>query len=292
MKEESCYRFELFTFQKGLLDDCIDATYIIHLENNGRLENIQSQLKEFYPSKKVYIVYNKGFRNCKKDTHINTPPLDLVDAFINVFEHAEKENYDNILVLEDDFMFHEDIKNNEDCKNISFFLQKKKNTNFQYSLGCVPHLQIPCSQNMKHYNILISTGTHSVIYSKKYREQILKLDKRQIKDWDYYNNVQYYFYRYTYYRPLCYQLFSDTENSDFWGYEHYFIRIFATILRMRLKSLDLDKQPEPGYSYMYMYSKLPFFVIIILLTVIILIVLVILFYLIYINKSISKRRRK
>jgi hypothetical protein len=34
-----CYRFELLEFE--------DATYILHLEGNGRLDHIHEQLKKF-----------------------------------------------------------------------------------------------------------------------------------------------------------------------------------------------------------------------------------------------------
>jgi hypothetical protein len=41
------YRFEEHNFEDGMFDACIDATFIIHLENNGRLEHIQKQLTDF-----------------------------------------------------------------------------------------------------------------------------------------------------------------------------------------------------------------------------------------------------
>ena len=33
----NCYNFVQCNFDKGLLNDIIDATYVIHLENNGRI---------------------------------------------------------------------------------------------------------------------------------------------------------------------------------------------------------------------------------------------------------------
>jgi len=35
-----CYIFEKIIFNDGLLNDNIDATYILHLENNGRINEI------------------------------------------------------------------------------------------------------------------------------------------------------------------------------------------------------------------------------------------------------------
>ena len=44
MNISSCYTFEQIEYSNGLLD--LDATYIIHLEGNGRIENIDSRTAE------------------------------------------------------------------------------------------------------------------------------------------------------------------------------------------------------------------------------------------------------
>ena len=44
---ESCYNFEKLNYKAGLFDETVDATYIIHLEGNGRYENILKQLEEY-----------------------------------------------------------------------------------------------------------------------------------------------------------------------------------------------------------------------------------------------------
>ena len=41
----NCYTFIEYNFNEGLFDKTIDATYIIHLENNGRFESIIKQLE-------------------------------------------------------------------------------------------------------------------------------------------------------------------------------------------------------------------------------------------------------
>ena len=53
-----CYDYEEYNFNNEILD--VDATYIIHLEGNGKYESIIDQLHKFPISKKVYIVLNKG----------------------------------------------------------------------------------------------------------------------------------------------------------------------------------------------------------------------------------------
>ena len=101
-----CYHYEKYHFEKGLLD--IDRTYIIHLEGNGRLDNIYKQLEEFHISKEVYILFNKGYKKCNKNLEEQKSTFDLIDAFMTIFEHAR--DLDNILILEDDFFFDKDIE--------------------------------------------------------------------------------------------------------------------------------------------------------------------------------------
>jgi len=91
-----CYRFEKIIFNDGLLSDEVNATYILHLENNGRYESIMEQINEYHPTNIVYICYNKGYANCKKAEYIDATALDLVDANLHIFKHAKDHNYDNI----------------------------------------------------------------------------------------------------------------------------------------------------------------------------------------------------
>jgi len=253
----SCYRFEKLVYDTGLLDDGIDATYIIHLEGNGRYADIMNQLRQYQPSKTVYILFNKGFKKCKKDPHINIPPLDLIDAFLHIFKHANQEHYGNILILEDDFMFSEKIHNPSTRHIVCNFLNQHKSEDFQYLLGCAPYIRIPYSIDLYHYIINCAGGTHAVIYSESNRDTILHKDKRHIKDWDIENN--FYSRRYMYHEPLCYQLYPETENSkngagdpnDLMYILNYLRVIVLNIIK---KLLSLDTQVEPGYSILYMMS--------------------------------------
>ena len=183
MINDECYRFEKIEYQYGLLDSCVDATYILHMESDiERIKHIESQLKLFQPSKVVYILYNKGYTKCNKKLHKNEPSIDLIDAFITAFKHAKEKNYDNILVLEDDFIFNDDIKDPEVQIDISSFLQEHSNKTFIYILGCIPHLQIPYYYN--HSIVVSKSGTHAIIYPLLFREKILNTEQKTINDWD------------------------------------------------------------------------------------------------------------
>ena len=61
------YKIKTINNNKGLFDNSIDATYIIYLEGNiKRLRNIEKQLNNTIPTKKIHILINKGWRKSKK----------------------------------------------------------------------------------------------------------------------------------------------------------------------------------------------------------------------------------
>jgi hypothetical protein len=190
-------------------------------------------------------------------------------------------NYNNILILEDDFQFSEKIREPAICKDINDFLLGKPKEKFIYYLGCLPIIQT--IGNTNHNQIFVSCGTHSVIYSKAMREHIINDHQSgSIFDWDIFHNLNIFNYnRYLYKEPLCYQLFPETDNSKSW------VNPFgmATIMKYLLKSLSLDKKVEPGYSYFYMFSKCLFFLLL-------LVMIFICYYLWSYCIQCSKQRRK
>jgi len=245
-----CYKFEPIQYDDGILNACVDATYIIHLEGNGRLDSIRAQLEMYHPSDQVYILFNKGYKKCEKS--ISSPGHDLIDAFLQCFQHAKSNGFGNILILEDDFIFSEEIKNKKHVDAISSFIHDK--TDFMYLLGCLPFLQIPASLDLAHYHA-ISCGTHAVIYDETFREQIVMLHSNKISDWDVFLNAQYFSNRYCYYLPLCFQLFPPTDNSKHWGVDNVILFFLGQILFKVIQILNLNESIEPGYSIFYGFSK-------------------------------------
>lgn len=243
-----CYTFSEIKSDYGLLDKCVDVTYIIHLENDySRLLNIKNQLQEYVPTKLIYILYNKGFKKCKKNKVTNTSD-DLIDSYLSIFRHAKNRNYNNILILEDDFLFNKSIKQKKINNNINLFINNLDN-NFIYYLGCVPYIQIPT--NFYHNRLILSGATHACIYSQKARDIILK-NKNNITDWDIFLNTQNSITRYTYWKPLCYQLFPQTENSK----NEKKIPIVTNLKNSIKIFLNMDKQTEPGYTFFYNISNI------------------------------------
>jgi hypothetical protein len=261
---DSCYSLHAINFTEGILDDCIDATYIIHLEGNGRLEHIYQQLNTFHPSKKIFILFNKGYKKCSKQNYVDKPPIDLIDAFLTVMKDAQNKNFHNILILEDDFIFHNDFLEPPHNKHIIHFVNNNKEKEFVYLLGCLPYLQIPYS----YYNrrILWKSGTHACIYSKNMCKTILQKNKEDINDWDVFTNI--HCQQYMYYKPLCYQLFTNTENKKYWLY----LPLLSDLNNFYKKRFLLDKQVEPGYTYYYWFSFIFLFFIIFIVIIVFVII--------------------
>ena len=263
-KNKSCYQYKKILFQDGLLNDSVDATYIIHLHNNGRYDDIMEQLEKYHPTNLVYIVFNQGYKKCEKELPKKTPAYDLTDTFLQIFKNAQEKGYKNILILEDDFQFSDKIREPSVCKDINAFLLEKQNERFIYYLGCLPIIQTTGLTN--HNRGLLTLGTHSAIYSNAMREHIIHDHPQEsMFDWDLFHNLNIFNYkRYLYKEPLCYQLFPETENSKSW----FNPLGIATITKFILGALSLDTKVEPGYSIFYMFSKILFLLLLLVMVLI------------------------
>jgi hypothetical protein len=242
-----CYRFELIEFEDCIFEN-IDATYIIHLEGNGRINHIFDQLKKYHPSKKVYIVFNKGYKNCEKDLARQRTIEDLVDANMTIFEHAQQ--YKNVLVLEDDFIFSEDIKKHS--THVDEFLKRE---DFVYQLGSVPFLAYPI--DMYHWRVYGLTS-HANIYSPSSRTLLLdhyRDNNASISHIDYY--IATVLPVYMYYKPLCYQTFPMTENRKRHteNYSPLMSYIIKTIFDTFISWTNLENEPTKGFAIMYFCAK-------------------------------------
>lgn len=253
-----CYRFEQIKYKDGLLSNCVDATYIIHLEGNGRIDNIRKQLEEYHPTTTAYIVFNKGYKKCEKPQHVKNSALDLVDANLEIYKHAEQQRYGNILVLEDDFIFSEKIKEIKHRNNICEFLKKKQNEPVCYCIGAIPWLIYP----VDYYNYSgVMADMHATIVNNHTRKNALSVNPARIDDWDNDYTLSKCRKKYCYYTCLCYQLHTETENSKNWGHNYKIVTNITTpIILFLFKLLKLDKQPEPGFSVIYLFSKLISFI--------------------------------
>ena len=241
------YRKELHKFNSPIWD-FIDMVYIMTLESSKeRHKNIFTQINNYNIASNISIIYNKGYRNSNKVLPgiDNNPPIkveksyqDLTHMVQYVYKDALKNNYDTILILEDDFIINEEIINEEVKQNIKNIIKFKKNSELLLKLGCIPFLSFKYNNNFK--NVVWSAGNHAIIYNKNAIKKATKIIK-----YDYDENMNSVFFcdQLMYSSPLVYATWPETENythaplkniSDYW-----------------LKLLLLDKYPNPGFFYLY-----------------------------------------
>lgn len=246
------YKFEENNYESGFLDKSVDAAYIIHLSGNGRLESVKRQINAKHPSKTTYILHNSGYKSGLKPDYIKTSSLDLVDAFITIFKHSQENNYNNILILEDDFVFSDDIESH--INNVDEFIKSKNNERFIYLLGCVPGIVSKYDDN--HMKRINSIGCHGIIYSNKFITKTLRRQIRDISDWDFFTNKEKKSYMYK--KALVYQPFPVTENSKGWGKNtggdigNFYGSIIHFYLNKSIENNDNDL--ERSYDYFYRTS--------------------------------------
>lgn len=258
---KKCYRFDSILHPNGILDNIIDAVYVLLLEHSHRTKSVYTQLNILPLCKHIHIQINKGYKHCDKNLKVNDTLYDVTHALFNIFKDAKQKKYKNILILEDDFMFDDRILNKSILQDLDYFINKEP---FDiYYLGCIPILLKSNIKYYKHLPLIFGFCIHSAIYTKEARHKIMKAYKdTTIFDGKFIegNLNKICDKLYCYYKPLCYQIFEETEQSKKW---------MLGPLKSFIKKNKLDKKPQPGfdtiYFYIYIFHIIILFIIIFLL---------------------------
>ncbi len=219
MRNDTCYLLEPISSQSGIFDSIIDACYIIYLSGNeARYERILSQTRELPLCKNTLLCHNFGYKKCHKRLKDQRSTYDLIDAYMYIFNDALEKKYDQIAVLEDDFIYENALFTSHHQKSVCDFLEKKKcaSRDFVYSLGALPYLQSLHLIHPRHTHVYLSSGTHAMIYPKCAIKKIYH-QRDHIHDMDLYLNQYYFYKKYGYTLPLITQTFPETENAKSWG---------------------------------------------------------------------------
>lgn len=272
------YSFKTIDFNCGLYDSFVDMTYVLLMENSEREKHVYEELEKFKPTEKVKVQYNKGYKKCKKTLCEKKANWDLFDAHYNVILDAYRNNYTNILILEDDFVINKNIIFNEDTINeISEFINN--NEVDLYLLGIIsPKFNF----NNKHqqcpdlFNIPCG-GTHGYIMNyngmRKFLNYYENLDCNVLGelsdnghiDWFYSNS----FNTYTYHKPLIVQPLEMTANrKDNWN--NPLKNIYIKIFNLDTKN---DKELVKSYETLYKSVKIITYFILFLISIIIILFL-------------------
>ena len=272
---QDSYRFiDLNLCKKGdgLFDNYLDMVYIITMENSDRHEKMISELKKNKPYHKIKILYNKGFKNTNKVLPENGSNYDLVDANRHIFMDAMSNDYENILIFEDDVCFYENYTK-QDIENIGNFI--KTNNYDLYDIGpCGVSFCIPYIYDLNQYCVFFRTGSHSIIYNKCFIEKFFN-ETKLIHHIDMYTN-HIKFKKFNYYNQICYQLFPKTENQKTWFiackeifYFDFLSKIVMDIIFYLITHFKVDSSPK-YIPFIYNLNKLLGSTLVIITTLIIL----------------------
>ena len=104
----SCYR--LYKVKKVKSNtplfnrDVVQACYLLTMDNSSRTASAIEEFQKHGLTPELIVQVNKGYKQCAKENlYSNNPAYDLAHALRHVFTDALKNNFDRILVLEDDF---------------------------------------------------------------------------------------------------------------------------------------------------------------------------------------------
>lgn len=205
------YYYTELNFNNGLFDGYVDMVYVLTMEDSTRTNHFMEQLSKYKLLSTVTIQINKGFHKVNKQLYCQNSIFDINDAFYYCFLHAKQHNFKNIIILEDDFYFDSSLTS---CvvNDIGNFINN--NIYDVYNFGPIMHLSIPSFS--KHHRCLFMAAAHCCIYSSKYMDFYINC----------YNNIlpirsdfvwnQLGIIKYKYYKPICFQLFTETKNQKQW----------------------------------------------------------------------------
>lgn len=264
-EQNSCYYYKSVhrTEYERVWDCVIDCCYILVMEHSKRIESILKQI-ESIPVSQVIFQFNKGFKTCKKlDLKKQQSNYDICHANKQCFQHALDHGYQRVLVLEDDCLFDDRIHDVSILHSIRNFLVKKNP--MVYNLGPCPFIANPFYIFNDHIHAFAAQSAHAMIYDKRYMLtyiQDVTQDRIFLNHIDAYNSLN--MCSYTYKKPIAYQLYTDTENSQtmVWGLNP-FIQSYI------VKPLQLDKKHQPGFDIIFLFGKWFLFFLCILCTFII-----------------------
>ena len=263
----------------------IHATYIIHLIDKTEIEVVGVGIEEkrqeliqqcikkeenhttLQPCENVYIAICID----DKDKDNDDDDVSRIKRNLSIFRHAREKRYNNILLLEPGYLFNEKINEDFVRTRITDFIEEKtKNEEeFIYCLGGLSLFSVPNFWHKQRHYYSCHLTTNACIYSKEYRNTLLKMDPDTMYSWDWINSLSH-----GYSEPLVYTTFpfpSDKERNKE-RENHYGLLglglgsgpyvwvhaltnyVFSAIIYL----LRLDISPKKGFHLMNNISKILF----------------------------------
>jgi GR25 family glycosyltransferase involved in LPS biosynthesis len=226
------YKKNIENFENKIykIQDIIDQIYIINMDKDkNRMKNLDKKMKNLglnynritgVDGNKVYKKYKT-----KYNTKLRPGQLGCLLSHQNVLKDAIKNNYTNILVLEDDIIFHKNF-HDEFKKKYKYLIDREKNVDLLY-LGCSQkHKWKDIKLNRHYYNSKKIDGTFAMIINKILFKPILEKSSKLEKPID---RILYYYFQEKK-KSFCFNpniitvklnTFSNTENIIFNDNKYY-----------------------------------------------------------------------
>lgn len=252
---KKCYYYKKYFFNNGIFDNIVDCCIVLLMEHDKEREkHVLKTINKYKLCRNTIIQYNKGFKKCSKKLYKQSSMYDINETYYTAFKYADSDNYKNILIIEDDAIFDNNIKNPKIIKDIEL-LYKNKEVNM-FHLGPAGALFDPLSILLDTYNckkILITSAAHANIYNKKFREIYYKsyeTGNRSISV-DYNHNIFTYGNIYTYNKPLAFQPIIETENSKDWNIMGIKVDKICFYFNNNILGLDTKNKPIQTYKKLF-----------------------------------------
>jgi hypothetical protein len=254
--EYSINKIEELYFDNSIFDKIIDCTYILLCcgSKPKRLESVLKNIKLLHPTKKVKLIFNNGFSQCKKSKTVNH---NLINMQLFIFNDSIKNGYNRILYLEDDFELKQEI-DKKDVDNIIEFINTENPDVYGLGNFSFPKINYILSKHQKViYNFL--GCAHAMVYTKNYMKKSIefinnnKTPENLSIDFipSYINNIE----AYRYYKPIIYQKFPITENQTN-GWKNQMGNFLSKLAIFFVQFLQLNISLEPGYTILYVFPYL------------------------------------
>ena len=220
------FKSETIYFENPLFT-VIDVLYIINTTYINTL--MINTIKHLKLTKRCNIIYRNN--------------SNLLDVKLFIMKDAKKNHTKNIMILEDNSIFSDDIKSH--VENIESFIKKKQNEKLLYFIGCLPI--ISSYYDNYNYKLWLNIGTYCIIcndlFYNDFLEYYLELFNKNKNNCILFYNMSK---SYMYHIPLCYKLFKHFDTTNLHMYN---------LLQHVFSIVNLDNSIFPGFTIFYFFSK-------------------------------------
>lgn len=248
-----CYKYEKINNFNNSIFPSIDCCYVIIMENSKYEKQVRNQLKSYCLSRKILLQWNKGYKNCRKYLPEQISIYDLTDSLHTILHNAIVNNYQRIMILEEDFIINKKLNDKNIQNEINNFLLEV-NPNI-LTLGSILW---NCGESRGNFaTVNIKTGTHALVLNK-YAIEKLYYDIEKNSEIDIDDLTNSVVNKFAYRIPIIIQIFSASDNQNNWGkgiFKNDFLRkIFVYVFITLLKILGFTKEESIRDAYELNYK--------------------------------------